>query len=129
MIHLYDLARDGEFLNTIPFLPSKFEDNGEHAEKYQYISGTRMLDGEIKQFFPLKQGIVVLYEEGIKEEIFTQNELNDPKNFPKYKDFQKQILKIVLPDSSLSNEINVPYRIGRIMNIEGVGQPFLRPSR
>jgi hypothetical protein len=124
LIHLYDLARGGEFLKTIPFLPSKFEDNGEHTEKYQYISGTQMLDGGIKQFFPLRKGLVVLYEEGIKEEIFIQNELNDPKNFPKYKDFQKQILKIVLPDSSLSNEINVPYRIGRIMNIEELNEPF-----
>ncbi|WP_235941513.1 hypothetical protein [Cyclobacterium roseum] len=71
-----------------------------------------------------EKGTVVYYDEGIDEEIFVQNELNLPKNFPKYKDFQKQVLKIISQDTILSNEIIVPYRIGRIMNIEGLDKSF-----
>jgi hypothetical protein len=124
MVHTYDLSHGGKYLNTVDFQPSKFLDNGEHQEKYQYISGTRMLDGHIRQLFVTKKGTVVFYTEGIDEDIFIQNELNNPKNFPKYKDFQKQILKIIFQDSTLSNEINIPYRIGTIMNIEELDKPF-----
>jgi hypothetical protein len=124
MIHIYDLNDGGAYLYTVDFKPSKFLDNGEHQEKYQYISGRRMLDGRIKQLFVTKKGTVVTYNEGIEEDIFIQNELNIPKNFPKYKDFQNQILKIIVKDSILSNEITVPYNIGRIMNIEELDEPF-----
>lgn len=124
MIHTYDLSNGGEYLNTINFQPSKFIDNGEHSEKYQYISYNRMLDGGIHQFFVTKEAAIVYYTEGIEEDIFIQNELNNPTNFPKFKDFQNQILKIVTQDTILSNEINVPYRIGRILNIESLDKPF-----
>jgi len=124
MIHIYDINNGEAYLNTIDFKPSKFLDNGEHQEKYQYISGRRMFDGVIRQLFVTKKGTVIFYNEGIDEDIFIQNELNIPKNFPKYKDFQNQMLKIIFQDSILSNEIIVPYRIGRIMNIEKIDKPF-----
>lgn len=124
MIHIYDLNDGGAYLYTVDFKPSKFLDNGEHQETYQYISGRRMLDGVIRQLFVTKKGTVVFFNEGIEEDIFIQNELNIPKNFPKYKDFQNQILKIIVKDTILSNEIIVPYNIGRIMNIEELDEPF-----
>lgn len=124
MIHIYDLNDGGAYLYTVDFKPSKFLDNGEHQEEYQYISGRRMLDGVIRQLFVTKTGTVVFFNEGIEEDIFIQNELNIPKNFPKYKDFQNQILKIIVKDTILSNEIIVPYNIGRIMNIEELDDPF-----
>jgi len=124
MIHIYDINNGGAYLFTVDFKPSKFLDNGEHQEKYQYISGRRMFDGVIRQLFVTKKGTVIFYNEGIDEDIFIQNELNIPKNFPKYKDFQNQILKIIFQDSILSNEIIVPYRIGSIMNIEKIDKPF-----
>jgi hypothetical protein len=124
MIHVYDIKEGGAYLYTVDFKPAKFLDNGEHQKEYQYISGRRMLDGEIRQLFVTEKGTVVYYDEGIEEDIFVQNELNLPKNFPKYKDFQKQVLKIITQDSVLSNEIIVPYRIGRIMNIEKLDKPF-----
>ncbi|MCH6200391.1 hypothetical protein MMU07_12445 [Aquiflexum sp. LQ15W] len=124
MVHAFDLSNGGSYINTVDFKPSKFLDNGEHQEEYQYVSGTRMLDGDIRQLFVTQKGTVIIFLEGIEEEIFIQNELNIPKNFPKYKDFQNQILKIILPDSSLSNEIIIPYRIGRFMNIEELDKPF-----
>ncbi|MFN3802549.1 hypothetical protein [Belliella pelovolcani] len=111
-------------MNTIDFQPTKFEDNGEHSEKFQYISYNRMLDGDIQQFFVTKEAAIFYYTEGIEEEVFIQHELNDPANFPKFKDCQDQILKIISPEGILSNEINVQYRIGRIMNIESVDKPF-----
>jgi hypothetical protein len=83
-----------------------------------------MLDGRIRQFFVTDKGTVVFYEEGIEEEIFSQNELKLRKNFPKYKDFQNQVLKIIYQDSILSNEIIVPYNIGSILNIEKLDKPF-----
>jgi len=124
MIHVYDLSDGGACLNTVHFKPSKFLDNGEQQEAYQYISGRRMLDGLIRQLFVTKNGTVVIYNEGIDEDVFTQNELNIPKNFPKYKEFQNQVLKIIFKDAMLSNEIIVPYSIGRIMNIEAIDKPF-----
>ncbi|MDP2041513.1 MAG: hypothetical protein Q8S14_01440 [Algoriphagus sp.] len=124
LIHLYDLADSASFLKTIPFNPSRFEDNGEHSEAYQYISGTTMLDGDIRQFFPTNQGIVVIFEEGIKEDIFVQNDLKDPKNFPLYPTLQNQILKIVQVDGTLSNEIIIPRSIDRILAIESLDEPF-----
>lgn len=123
-IHSFNLEKKGDYISTVDFKPSKFLDNGEHKEKYQYISGTRMLDGNIRQFFVTKSGTVVIFNEGIEEEIFLQNELNIPGNFPKYRNFQKQILKIVFQNSGLSNEIVVPYRIGRVLNIEDINMPF-----
>jgi len=124
MVHTYDLSKGGNYINSIDFKPSKFLDNGEHQEAYQYISYTRMLDGRIAQFFVTGKGKAVVFNEGIEEEIFLQNELNVPKNFPKFKDFQNQILKIILPDSSFSNEIIIPYRIGSILSIEELDKPF-----
>ncbi|TVP51032.1 MAG: hypothetical protein EA341_06245 [Mongoliibacter sp.] len=124
LIHTYDLSNDGAYLSTIDFQPSKFLDNGEHQEKYQYISHNIMLDGNIRQLFLTKKAAVVFYTEGIEEDVFIQNELKNPKNFPKYKNFQNQILKIIHHDSTLSNEIIVPYRIGRIMNIEELDKSF-----
>ncbi|GAB2611665.1 hypothetical protein [Belliella aquatica] len=124
LIHTYDLSKGGEYLNTLDFQPSKFIDNGEHSEEYQRISGRRMLDGGIRQLFVTDKGIVITYTEGIDEDTFIQNELNNPKNFPKYKDFQNQILKIVSQDTILSNEIIIPYKIGRILNIESLDKPF-----
>jgi hypothetical protein len=83
-----------------------------------------MLDGMIRQLFVTKNGTFIFYNEGIEEDVFLQNELNFPKNFPKYKDFQNQVLKIIFQDTILSNEIIVPYRIGSIMNIEALDKPF-----
>ncbi|MGY6521026.1 MAG: hypothetical protein ACXIUD_04815 [Mongoliitalea sp.] len=123
-IHKYDLNNGGEYMSSIDFMPSKFLDNGEHSQKYQYISGTRMLDGHIKQFFVTEKGSVLIYTEGIEEDVFLQNELNIPKNFPLYKQFQRQILRLVFPNDSFSNEIVVPYRVGKILNIESVEKPF-----
>lgn len=123
-IHKYDLTKGGEYMYSIDFMPSKFLDNGEHSQKYQYISGTRMLDGNIRQFFVTEKGSVLIYTEGIEEDVFLQNELKLPKNFPLYKQFQRQMLRIVFPNDSLSNEIVVPYRIGKILNIESVEKPF-----
>ncbi|AKP53737.1 hypothetical protein [Cyclobacterium amurskyense] len=124
LFHIYDLTDGEPYLNTVDFKPSKFLDNGEHQEKHQYISGRRMLDGRIRQFFVTDKGTVVFYEEGIEEDIFIQNELKLRKNFPKYKDFQNQVLKIIIQDSILSNEIIVPYNIGSILNIEKLDKPF-----
>ncbi|MDF2157572.1 hypothetical protein [Algoriphagus sp. CAU 1675] len=124
LIHLYDLAENGKYLKTIPFNPNKFEDNREHSEPYQYISGTRMLDARIKQLFPTREGIVVTYDEGIREDIFVQNELRDPKKFPLYPQFQNQVLKIVRLDGSLSNEIIIPNHIERLVGITSLSEPF-----
>lgn len=124
MVHVYDLCDGEKYLNTIHLSPSKFLDNGEHEKAYQYISGRKMLDGKIRQFFPTPEGIPVIYEEGIDEDIFAQYELNLPKNFPLYSEHQRQILKIIQSDSTLSNEIVVPNKIDRILNIESLNEPF-----
>ena len=124
LIHLYDLNQNGEYLSTLNFQPSRFEDNGEHTEKYQYISRTQMLDGRIKQLFPTKEGIVVTFEEGITADIFAQNNLKDPKNFPLYPQFQNQILKIVQLDGTLSNEIISPNQIDRMVGLKSLDEPF-----
>lgn len=124
LIHLYDLTRNGEFLKTINFQPAKFEDNGEHSKPYEYISRTKMKDGSIKQFFPTRQGIILTYTEGISEDIYLQNDLKNPKNFPLHANFENQILKIVQVDGSLSNEIIIPRSIDRILAIESLDDPF-----
>lgn len=124
MIHLYDLADNAAFLKTIPFNPSQFEDNGEHSEAYQYISGSKMKDGSIKQFFPTPQGIVLTYEQGISEDIFVQNDLKEPINFPLYPNFETRVLKVIQLDGSLSNEIILPHSIQRILAIESLDKPF-----
>ena len=124
LIHIYDLTKGGNYLNTVDFKPSKFLDNGEHPEKNQYISHFKMLDGRINQLFVTEKGTVVYYKEGIEEEIFIQNELKLRENYPNYKDFQNQVLKIIYQDSILSNEIIVPYHIGYILNIENLDKPF-----
>ncbi|GAB3021768.1 hypothetical protein GCM10027284_46550 [Cyclobacterium sediminis] len=124
LIHIYDLTKGGNYLNTVDFKPSKFLDNGEHLEKNQYISHFKMLDGRINQLFVTEKGTVVYYKEGIEEEIFIQNELKLRENYPNYKDFQNQVLKIIYQDSILSNEIIVPYHIGYILNIENLDKPF-----
>ncbi|MDO6437090.1 hypothetical protein Q4534_06720 [Cyclobacterium sp. 1_MG-2023] len=124
LIHIYDLTNGEIYLNTVDFKPSKFLDNGEHKEKNQYISHFKMLDGRINQLFVTEKGTVVYYKEGIEEEIFIQNELKLRENYPNYKDFQNQVLKIIYQDSILSNEIIVPYNIGSILNIEKLDKPF-----
>ncbi|MBN3584500.1 hypothetical protein JYB64_19065 [Algoriphagus aestuarii] len=124
LVHVYDLSQNNEYLHTFNFEPTKFLDNGEHSKPYEYISYTKMRDASIEQFFPTEEGIFVLYTEGISEDIYQQNDLKDPKNFPIHKNFQRQIIKIINPDSTLSNEIDVPYSIGRILNITSLSKPF-----
>ncbi|WP_339925179.1 hypothetical protein [uncultured Cyclobacterium sp.] len=124
LIHIYDLTDGETYLSTVDFKPSKFLDNGEHPEKNQYISHFKMLDGKIKQLFVTENETVVFYEEGIEEDIFIQNELKLRENYPKYKDFQNQVFKIIAQDATLSNEIIVPYKIGYILNIENLDKPF-----
>jgi hypothetical protein len=124
LVHVYDLSRNNEYLHTYDLEPSKFLDNGEHSKPYEYISFSKMLDGSIQQLFPTEEGIFVLYTEGISEEIYQQNELKEPVNFPLHKVFQRQVIKIINTDSTLSNEIDVPYSIGRILNIESLSEPF-----
>ncbi|RAI91946.1 hypothetical protein [Algoriphagus yeomjeoni] len=124
LVHVYDLSQNNAYLHTYNFEPTKFLDNGEHSKPYEYISFSRMRDASIQQFFPTKQGIFLLYTEGISEEIYAQYELKKPENFPQHKDHQRQIIKIINPDSTLSNEINLSYRIGRILNIESLDKPF-----
>ncbi|MBR9775563.1 MAG: hypothetical protein GYB55_11305 [Cytophagales bacterium] len=124
LVHIYDLTNGETYLSTVDFKPSKFLDNGEHPEKNQYIDYFKMLDGRVRQFFVTDKGTVVFYEEGIEEEIFTQNELKLRENYPKYKDFQNQVMKIISQDATLSNEIIVPYNIGSILNIEKLNKPF-----
>jgi len=124
LIHLYDLNQKGKYLSSLNFQPSKFEDNGEHSKEYEYISGIKMKDGRIKQLFPTQKGIVITYTEGITEDIFIQNELKDPKNFPLYPKFENQVLKIVKTDGSLSNEIIIPNQIGRMIGLKSLDEPF-----
>lgn len=124
MIHLYDLNQNGKYLTTLSFLPNKFEDNGEHSKEYEYISGIKMKDGRIKQLFPTPEGIVITYTEGIKEDIFIQNELKDPKNFPLYPKFENQVMKIVKTDGSLSNEIIIPNQIDRMVGLKSLDEAF-----
>ncbi|WP_425636074.1 hypothetical protein ACPUEN_11805 [Algoriphagus yeomjeoni] len=124
LVHVYDLSQNNEYLHTYNFEPTKFLDNGEHSKPYEYISFSKMRDASIQQFFPTEQGIFVLYTEGISEEIYAQYELKKPENFPQHKDHQRQIIKIINPDSTLSNEIDLSYRIGRILNIESLSKPF-----
>ena len=124
LVHVYDLARGDEFLKTYDFKPSNFLENGEHSKPYEYISFTTMRDASIRQFFPTEQGIFVLYTEGISEDIFQQYELKKPENFLLHNNFQRQIVKIIHSDSTLSNEIDLPYSIGRILNIESLNKPF-----
>lgn len=124
LVHVYDLSDHNKYLHTYNFEPTKFLDNREHSKPYEYVSNSKMLDASIQQFYPTEDGIFVLYTEGISEEIFQQNDLKDSKNFPLYKNFQRQIIKIINPDSTLSNEINVPYSIGRILNITSLSAPF-----
>lgn len=124
LVHVYDLSKNNEYLHTFNFEPTKFLDNGEHTKAYEYINFRKMQDGNIQQFFPTKEGIVVFYTEGISEDIYAQYELKKPENFPQHKDHQRQIIKVINPDSTLSNEIDVPYSIGRILNIKSLSEPF-----
>ncbi|WP_026956581.1 hypothetical protein [Algoriphagus vanfongensis] len=124
LIHSYDLSDGVRYIKTITFSPSVFYDNGEHTKAYEYISMNRMLDARISGFYPRHDGIFVTYTEGISEEIFTQNELKFPKNFPKYGEFQRHILKFMNTDSIWSNEIIIPNTIDQILNIESLAKPF-----
>jgi len=123
-VHAYDLEQGGKYVNTIDFKPSKFLDNGEHEKEYQYISGSKMRDGEIRQLFSTAEGNIVIFSEGIDEDIFAQNQLNTPEHFRESDNFQKVFLKIIQQDSTLSNEIEITRRIGRILNIESLSKPF-----
>lgn len=123
-IHIYDMNASFKYVETISFSPSVFFDNGEHNKAYEYISGSKMLDGRISGFYPRSDGIFVTYTEGISEDIFTQNELKNPKNFPKYVEHQSHILKFMNTDSIWSNEIIIPSNIDQILNIESLSKPF-----
>ncbi len=123
-VFVYDLANGNEFLHTIDFEPSKFMDNGEHSEPYQYVSGETMKDGRIKGFYTLDDGLAIFYSEGISGEIFQQNELGNPENFGKYPLFERRMLKVWTKDSVLTNEMEVPGKVDAILNIESLTKPF-----
>jgi hypothetical protein len=124
LIHSYDVSDGFKYLQTISFSPTVFFDNGAHTKEYEYISGSRMQDGRISGFYPRVDGLFVTYHEGISEDIFTQNELKNPKNFSRYSEFQNHILKFMSTDSIWSNEITIPNNIDHILNIEALSKPF-----
>ncbi len=123
-IYSYDLSKNGAYVKTIEFNPSKFLDNGEHSKENESVSGVEMIDGRMDSFYPCEDGFAVIYTEGIEEDIFAQYELKKPENFPLYPEHQRRIIKIMNTDSVWSNEIVIPNRISHILNIESISKPF-----
>lgn len=123
-IYSYDLSKNGAYVKTFEFNPSKFLDNGEHTKENESVSGVKMIDGRMESFYPCEDGFAVIYTEGIDEDIFAQYELKKTENFPLYPEHQRRIIKIMNTDSVWSNEIVISNHISHILNIESLSKPF-----
>lgn len=124
LIHLHDLKKEGEWMESLDIQPARFVQYEGQDKPVGYISGKIMSAGRISGIFPFEQGITVYYSEGIDQETFVNNELNLRKNLPLYPFFDRKILKVFQHEIGWSNEIEVPKEIKLILNIGSPEKDF-----
>ena len=124
LIHIYSLADSGKWVRSINFDPSVFHLIPGQKEPVGYVSGNTMYEAEIEGIYASKAGVVINYQSGIPEDIFTQFELNKPENYYRYPEFRKSFLRIYSEEEGLSNELTIPAKIDFILNIESPEKPF-----
>jgi hypothetical protein len=124
LIFVYDLGKDGEILEVLDFQPSKYVQLEGQTERVGYVSGNYMSRGRSNNLFPINEGLIITYHEGIAKDDFVNAGLNKKENWYKIPDMERKVLKIYNEKSGWSNEIILPPKIGEILNIEALNKPF-----
>jgi hypothetical protein len=124
LIFIYDLEKDGEIIDVLDFKPSKYVQQEGQTERVGYVSGNYMSRGKSNNIFPVKDGLIIFYREGIAKDDFLNAGLNERENWYKIPDMERKVLKIYKDKSGWSNEIILPPKVGQILNIESLDKSF-----
>ncbi|WP_157972215.1 hypothetical protein [Pleomorphovibrio marinus] len=124
LIFVYDLGNDGEIMEVLDFQPSKYVQLEGQTERVGYASGNYMSRGRSNNLFPIREGLIIYYSEGIAKDDFVNAGLNKKENWYKRPDMERKVLKIYSDKSGWSNEIILPPKVGEILNIEALDKSF-----
>ncbi|PZX50202.1 hypothetical protein [Algoriphagus chordae] len=123
-IHRFNLLDSGSFIETIDLKPTKFIEAPELKDKYENYNYEKLVEGNVFGVFAEENQFVVHYSEGISEEIYSTQEFDFPKDFPKLIDLNQSYLKVYNSEKGWSNEIPIPKKVYKIFAMEGLNQPF-----
>jgi hypothetical protein len=124
IIAVYDLSKDGAYIESLDFAPSKYVQYEGQQKQVGYVSGNFMSRSNSFNLFAMEDALVIHYCEGIHKDDFINAGLNEKKNWYKIPDLEGRFLKVYQPSIGWSNEILVPPVINQIMNIEHINKPF-----
>lgn len=122
LIHIYDpKSNSPEAMETLDFKPKKFvQMPGEKSESVS--SHNRLVRGEVKNLYPVSNGLAVYYSEGIDEEKYQRESLHEKENWSKWINFNAFKLKVFMENKGWSNEIQVPSYITTISGLDNLDE-------
>ncbi|WPR74173.1 hypothetical protein [Algoriphagus sp. NG3] len=123
-IHRFSLLDSGKHIETLDFNPTKFIEAPELKDKTENYGYEKLVEGNIFGVFANKNYLVVHYSQGISEDVFSANEFDFPKDFPKLVDLNQTYFKIYNTERGWSNEVLIPKTVKQIFAIENPTQPF-----
>ena len=123
-IHRFSLLDSGKHIETLDLNPTKFIEAPELKDKTEHYGYEKLVEGNIFGVFASKDYLVAHYSQGISEDVFSANEFDFPKDFPKLTELNQSYFKIYNTKKGWSNEIPLPKKIDKIFVIEDPIRPF-----
>ncbi len=124
LVHMYDLSKGGEFVQSLDFEPSKFILGPELKDEYDYADFSKLVEGRIWSIYAREEGVLIKYWEGMDEEQFAIGDFTTPENFPKLQNQIAKNYKVYSEKEGWSNDIPIPNRIGQVFEVESLSEPF-----
>lgn len=123
-IHVFDLAKDGAFLESLAFNPSMFILGEALKDEYEYNDFSKLVEGRIQAVYADEKNLMVHFWGGMNEEQFAIGEYSNPDNFMKVFDQLDNYFKIQTAENGWSEEILVPKKVSTIFEIGTIDKPF-----
>lgn len=124
LVHVYALGDSIKWIRTLDFQPSKFVQIPGQKKPVTYQQEMQLNEASILAIYGDPNHLIVNYQSGIESEPFIENELKERRNFYRYPEFRDEYLKIYHPEKGWSNEVLIPKKVGFILNIESLNEPF-----
>jgi len=124
LVHVYDLNRNGEYVESLDFKPSRFILGRELKDEFDYADYSELVEGRIWSIYARDDGVLIKYGEGMDEEQFLIGDYLNEENFPKLQNNIKKYYKVYTEEEGWSNDIYIPNQIGQVFEVESISEPF-----
>jgi len=123
-IHVFDLAKDGAFIESLAFNPNEFILGEALKDEYEYNDFSKLVEGRIQAVYVDEKNLVVHFWGGMNEEQFAIGDYSNPDNFMKVFDQLDNYFKIHTAENGWSDEILIPKKVSTIFEIGTIDKPF-----